>query len=108
MSRLNQLLTMLSESPGDPFLLFALAKEYEKQNQKEEARAHYQRLLKNHPDYVGIYYHLGKLYEQLGEREMADTTYRQGMDIARDQGDHHALSELTGAHGQLQDFLEEE
>lgn len=103
MSRLNQLQTLLAESPNDSFLLFAIAKEYEKAAEQEQALQQYLLLKEHHPDYVGLYYHLGKLYEQLNNPAQAFHTYKAGMNVARKLGDQHALSELAGAKLSLGD-----
>ena len=34
-------------------------------------------LIKDHPDYVGTYYHLGKLYEKNQEPDKAIETYKK-------------------------------
>lgn len=107
-NRLSTLLALLGESPHDSFLLFAIAKEYEKIGDKELALQYYQRLQRDDPDYVGTYYHLGKLYEQLQDPPAAFRTYTAGMDIARQLLDQHAYSELAGARlalGDEDDFL---
>lgn len=96
-SRLQRLQQFLAEQPDDPFLLFALAKEYEKMNDDETALSYYTKLTSEHADYVGTYYHLGKLYER-GERyEQATKTYERGMEVARQAGDMHARGELATA-----------
>ena len=60
MSRLEQLQAFLKESPDDPFILFALAKEYEKQGDDDHTKQYFLQLTREHPKYVGTYYHLGK------------------------------------------------
>lgn len=108
-NRLDQLLSFLQESPDDSFLLFAVAKEYEGQNNLEKALNYYQKLQSQDPDYVGTYYHLGKLYERFEDYQTAFFTYKQGMAIAQKVGDQHALSELAGAKlnlGDDEDFAE--
>ena len=107
-NRLEQLKTLLNESPEDAFLQFAIAKEYEKLGQAEEALQCYLDLAEGHPGYVGTYYHLGKLQEKLGSGKLAWETYSKGMAIARQAGDQHALSELAGARlalGDEEDFV---
>ena len=99
--RLTQLLSFYEDDPNDAFVLFALAKEYESLGQVDTALRHYLELRDKHPDYVGLYYHLGKLYEQHGEARTAWDTYTEGMRVARAAGDAHALSELAGARLQL-------
>lgn len=103
MSRLAQIQALLAESPEDAFLHFAIAKEYEKLGQPEKALEYYRKLVELHPDYVGTYYHLGKLREQAGAIEEALDIYQTGMDVARRAGDQHALGELAAAKLNLED-----
>lgn len=108
--RLKTLLNFLEESPNDSFITFAIAKEYEKMGDQQQALASYLKLKENDPNYVGLYYHLGKLYEQLDEIETAFFTYKKGMEVAKSAGDQHAFNELAGAKlylGDDDDFEEE-
>jgi len=95
--RLKQLQQFLAESPNDPFLFFAIAKEYEKLDANKEALAYYLKLAKEHPDYVGTYYHLGMLHASLEKYEEALFIYEKGMEVAKAAGDRHAYAELAGA-----------
>lgn len=97
MDRIEQLLAFYREDPADPFTRFALAKEYQKTGATEEALAYYKGLVVDHPEYVGTYYHLGKLYEALGRTERAVETYRQGIAVAGRLRDAHARAELQDA-----------
>jgi len=96
-NRLEQLYHFLKERPNDTFLLFAIAKEYEGLLNDEKAKSYYLKLTDNHSDYVGTYYHLGKLYERAEEWELAESTYQKGMEISKAAGDKHAYGELRGA-----------
>ena len=100
---MEQLYTFLEKSPKEPFIVFAIAKEYEKLDDKLKALEYYQRLVAETPDYVGTYYHLGKLQEQLGEDAQAFATYKRGIEVAKKAGDKHSLSELAGAKMELGD-----
>lgn len=95
-TRLAQLSQLLAQSPQDPFLLFAIAKEHEKLGDAAEALRQYALLRAAHPDYVGLYYHLGKL-QATTDPVAAAETYRAGIAVAQKLGDFHALSELRGA-----------
>ncbi len=95
--RLKQLQAMLADSPGDAFLQFAIAKEYEKMGDEENAYRYYTELLENDPDYVGLYYHLGKWHERRDQPEKARQIYEKGMEAARRLDDRHALDELSAA-----------
>jgi len=103
MDRLQQLLGLLEDSPQDSFILFALAKEYEKRNAPKRALDYYREIEEKDPDYIGVYYHLGKLYESQHQRAEALAAYEKGMAKARQQGDQHSLGELSAAHLQLAD-----
>lgn len=100
--RLQQLQSLLENSPNDPFLWYALAKEYEKLERTEEALAQYQALTEQHPEYVGTYYHYAKLLEEEEQFATALAIYRAGMAVARQQGDLHALGELSNAKTNLE------
>ena len=108
MSRLSQLLQLRADSPGDTFLLFALAKEYEKMGDEDKALEHYLQLREADPNYVGLYYHLGKLYQRRQDLDSAISTYKAGMEIAGRLGDRHAYSELAGAKLEISDEEEED
>ena len=95
--RIQRLLEMLLEEPNDSFLLYALATEYLKLNDTQKALFYYLETVNSDEDYVGVYYHLAKLYEVLKENENAYETYQKGMKIARKIGDNHAFSELQSA-----------
>jgi tetratricopeptide (TPR) repeat protein len=101
--RLKKLLEFLENEPEDPFLLYALATEYMRLDQVDQALAYYEKLVREHPGYVGTYYHLGKLYEALNRRDDAVLTYENGMKTARAARDNHALSELQGVYNELMD-----
>ncbi|MCX2574217.1 tetratricopeptide repeat protein [Pedobacter sandarakinus] len=97
-TRLAKLLEFLESEPNDPFILYALATEYNTENNMEKAYAFYLKLTNEHPDYVGTYYHFGKLLEKDGDKEKAIEIYQKGMEIARGKRDMHAFSELQGAY----------
>ena len=95
--RLKQLQTLLAESPSDPFLAFAIAKEYYKLGDKEKALQQYENLVSEKPDYAGTYYHLGKLYEELGQPEKAIKIYKAGLAATNKPDTRHEYNELMGA-----------
>ncbi len=96
-SRINQLQEFLKESPKDSFLLFALAKEYEKQGEHQKAIDNYNLLKDLHPDYVGLYYHLAALLAKKADHQLTLNTYNEGILVATKLGDAHALAELKNA-----------
>lgn len=94
-NRLNQLQQFLKDSPKDSFIRFAIAKEYENLEQWDKALDFYLHILNDNPGYIGLYYHLGKLYERQEELTKAFSTYKDGMAIAKEAGDQHAFNELA-------------
>ena len=103
MDRLTQLLGFLEKAPKDAFLNFAVAKEYESAGNDDKALAFYLKMQKNTPDYVGFYYHLGKLYVRQNKIENALQTYKEGMAVAKKVNDKHAFSELASANLEIDD-----
>ena len=96
-NRLLQLLEMQESDPGDTFVLFALAKEYEGMEDDSEALHYYQQVLEKDPSYVGVFYHLAKLYERQEALLEAISTYEKGIAVAKAASDQHALAELQSA-----------
>lgn len=95
--RLDTLLQFYEEDPDDSFTRFAIAQEYMKRDETERALTFLEDLMADDPEYTGTYYHLAKLYEQLGRREDALATYRKGVEQAQAQRQTKDLSELQDA-----------
>lgn len=87
----------LEASPTDCFLQHALALEYIKLGDDEQAKALFEDIVKREPGYVGTYFHLAKLLERNDSAEEAINVYKKGMDEAKKAGDMHAYGELKGA-----------
>lgn len=100
-TRLKQLYDFLERQPDDPFLKYAIATEHLKLDEREKALEGFRELRREHPAYLGTYYHLGKLLEQMGQEDAAEEVYLKGMDVARSQGNPRALSELQAAFASL-------
>lgn len=105
MDRISQLKNFLAETPQDPFLHFALAKEYEKEGQTDLAVERYEYLIQEHHTYVGTYYHAGKIHEKLENYSRALACYDQGLEEARKAGDRHSAGELAEARELLLDQM---
>ncbi len=97
MDRLAALLDFLCEDPADPFTRFAIAQEYAKLGRDADAAEAYEALVRDRPDYVGTYYHLGALYRRLSRPADAEATLRAGIATATAAGDAHARAELQRA-----------
>jgi Tfp pilus assembly protein PilF len=103
MSRIEKLLEYMRTSDKDSFLQHALALEYIKIGNDEEARNLFNELLLREPSYVGSYYHLGKLLERIGDVDKAVRIYKRGMEEAKKAGDNHSYNELMGALEEIED-----
>lgn len=101
MNRIEKLKEFLNTSPNDNFLRHALALEYVKLGNDAAARALFESILQESPDYVGSYYHLGKLYERNGETDAALSVYEKGIAEAKRVNNRHAYSELQAAYDEL-------
>ena len=101
MERIDKIKEMLIENPTDSFLQHALALEYIKLGNDNDARKMFESLLSIEPAYIGSYYHLAKLLERIGETEEAIKVYEKGMEEAKKAGDNHSLSELRSAFEEL-------
>ena len=101
MERIEKLKSFLKEQPEDSFLQHALALEYVKMGQDDEARKLFEAILQREPSYTGSYYHLGKLLERAGLEQEAIAVYEKGMAITKQRDEQHAYSELRGALEEL-------
>ncbi len=101
MDKVSKLKEFLSASPTDSFLKHALALEYIKLGNDEQARDLFEEILNREPGYIGSYYHLAKLQERMGETDQAVQVYKKGMEEAMKAGDNHAYGELKAAYEEL-------
>jgi len=101
-NRIKQLATAVQQNPDDTFSKFALALELLKLNRVEKAQLLFEAVLKQDPEYLGVYYHLGKLYQSREMYEDAMQLYRDGAELADKQNNLRTKSELHEAIMQLQ------
>ena len=107
MDRISQLKTFIDQYPDDMFSRHALAMELIKLGQYPEALEAMLALLAVDENHSGTYYHLGKLYEQLGDHENALKIYEKGIIIAGNIKAENDLRELKAAISQLKDDLDQ-
>ena len=88
------------------FSRHALAMELLKLGQYPDALEAMNSLLSVDENHSGTYYHLGKLYEQLGDHENALKVYEKGIIIAGKVNAENDCRELKGALSQLKDELD--
>lgn len=101
MDRLAMLKSMAQARPDDPFPTYGLAMELKKLGQLDEAKATFSSLLERHPTYVPSYLMFANLLVERGETPQATSILDRGIEVARNAGEEHALSELEAARAEL-------
>lgn len=101
MDRINKLKEYIIAAPADSFLQHALALEYIKIGNDDEARKLFENILEREPGYIGTYYHLARLLQRTGDNEGAIQWYEKGMTAAKKAGDQHTYNELQAAYEDL-------
>ncbi|MBK9103199.1 MAG: tetratricopeptide repeat protein [Saprospiraceae bacterium] len=97
MSRIAELETMLDERPDDPFLIYALAREYQKEPAGTmQALLMFEHLVNHHPDYIATYYHYAKMLYGIGNQPEAIRLLELGIERGLAAKDMHAVSEMKG------------
>jgi Tfp pilus assembly protein PilF len=99
--KISKLKEFLAASPHDSFVQHAMALEYIKLGDDEQARGLFEEILNREPGYIGSYYHLAKLLERNDKTEDAIKVYEKGMEEAKKAGENHAFGELRGAWEEL-------
>jgi len=100
-SRLETLKSMLEKDPDDSFTKYALGLEFMSINDIGNAKNTFEDLRNSDPNYISLYYQLGKVYEQLGDEQSARKIYEQGIYVSAIKGDLHAKGELEQAINEL-------
>ena len=101
MDRIERLKEFLNTNPNDSFVQHALALEYIKIGDDQSARQLFESVLKRDENYVGSYYHLGKLMERTGDTTGAIEIYQKGMIKAKEASEQQAYNELQAAYEDL-------
>ncbi|MEX0607990.1 MAG: hypothetical protein WD016_01615 [Balneolaceae bacterium] len=96
-ARISKLAKSVREHPEDSFYKFTLALEMLKLGQVKKAQILFEAIKEKDPQYVGVYYHLAKVYEEIGENKKALQCYKHGIEEAESQNDMHTKSELSAA-----------
>ena len=95
--RIDLLKSYIDEDPSDVFSRYALGLEYIKSGDSEKAFAVMHEINIHFPEYLPNYYHFGKLLESMGDISLAQTTYENGIQLAKKQADSHSMNELRSA-----------
>jgi tetratricopeptide (TPR) repeat protein len=96
LARLQKLHELMESEPADPFIIYAIALEYQKIEPKK-AIYYYEILMERHENYLPTYYQAAALYTELGLNEKARSTYEKGIQIAALQHNLHTQQELQNA-----------
>ena len=105
MERIEKLRSFIAADSNDLFSRHALAMELVKLGKLEMAVIELEAILILDENYIGSYYHLGKLFEKLSSFDKALHIYEKGISVARYLHKQHELRELQGALNQLKDEL---
>ncbi len=97
--RVATLEKLLKMDPLDTFSTYALGLEC-LESQPDRARQQFLRVLELDSKYVAAYFQLGKLSCDQDKIEAARKWLEQGIEVAAEVGDHHAL-------GEMEDFLDQ-
>lgn len=100
-SKIQILQQTIDEDPQNPFAYFALAREFLKANNKDQARENYDHLVRHFPEYGGTYYHYAILLIEDNEMEIATKIMDRGIEILRKTNEPHLLSELRALREQV-------
>lgn len=101
LSRIEALKSYAEQEPENPFNWYALALEYRVQN-PEQALFYFNKLLNEFKVYLPTYFHAASLHSEMNLIEKAQKIYEDGISLAKEQKDNHALRELQNSY---QNFL---
>ncbi len=99
--RLEAFRQIVERSPDDPFARYSLAMGNRGAGHLEEAILGFEELARRVPGYVPTYLMWGQTLEMQDRAADAAGVYDQGIRVARQAGNAHALSELTQARDAL-------
>lgn len=100
-SRIESLRKALEIDPNDTFARYALGLEYLSANKLSDAKNVFDEIIALDPNYVAVYYQLGKTYELMGDDDSAKKIYEKGIYVAASQSDQHTKNELEQALNEL-------
>ena len=93
-SRREKIEAMLAAEPQDQFLRYSLACEYDNEERSDESLALFQGLIADQPPHVHAYFRGAQLLVKLDRIEDARGMLRDGIEVARHQGELHAAGEM--------------
>lgn len=95
MSRLEKLEAMYRDDPTDEFVCYGLAMEYRSAERHDEALKLFQTLTRNTPPHVPSFFMMGQMLAEIERTDEAKAALRNGIECGEQQGDMHAVGEMT-------------
>lgn len=95
--RIEMLEKMVAEGTTDPFVRYALALEYKKLGQPDDALSAFETLRAEHEGYLPMYLMAGQLLIELERYTEARPWLERGLSVAKAQGNSKAENELRAA-----------
>lgn len=99
--RLAHLEKLVDAGTKDPFVLYALALEYQKEGQSEQCLSLFDRVMSEHPDYLPSYLMAGTALAKYGQVPKAKEVLEKGIVKAQAAGDDHTQGEIQDALAEL-------
>jgi hypothetical protein len=93
-TRREKIEAMLQAEPGDQFLRYSLACEFDNEERSDESLALLRGLMADQPPHVHSFLRGAQLLVKLDRIAEARTALRDGIEIARQQGELHAAGEM--------------
>ncbi len=92
--RLASLLELLEKDKGDPFLIYAVALEYNSVKDFKTAAVYFGRLIQEFPDYTAGYMQFAMLKEKQNDIQGAINLYKKGIEVAKQNDDKKSADEM--------------
>ena len=93
--RRQQIEEMLVAEPDDRLLRYCLAVEMHADGESAKALDQFEELCRETPPHVAAFFRRAQVLVELDRIEEARTVLREGIEIARQQGDLHAAGEMS-------------
>jgi tetratricopeptide (TPR) repeat protein len=93
-SRREKIEAMLQDEPHDQFLRYGLAIEYDNEARYEESLALFAGLAQDSPPHAQAFFRGAQLLVRLDRIDEARGMLREGIEVARQQGNSHAAGEM--------------
>ena len=94
MSRVEKIQEMLSADPDSEMLQYMLAMEHRKEGDTDAALQVFEQLQQRDPPHVPSFFMAAQMLADDEQVEAARALLREGIEIARSQGDSHAAGEM--------------